>query len=187
MAVLQIATASRCKICQHARRADIEILLEKRSRHERDENGERINLEYVKRKMAEFGVPNPTDENVKNHVQKHLEFVDDTIQAQAIQASQQKAKEMRAAREGGSVEADLRWIIDVGIGEVEERVARGEKSGVTLDHVMKAAAELSRRSHSESQRELLGALVGGIASALPGRPMKQLNDGEIIDAEVIEE
>lgn len=185
MAVLQVATGARCKLCQHPRRNDIDKLLEQRSRRQKDADGQQINREYVLARLAEWGVENPTTENVSNHVKKHLSFVDDTVQAQAMEAVQQKMAEAleRRGTDFDSVEGKLRWIVDVGIGEIEERLMRGEKSGVTLDHVMKAAAELSRRSHSESQRELLGALVGGIGHALGGGKPQAALPEPAIDAE----
>lgn len=183
MAVLQIQTGARCKLCQHHRRIDIDALLEARSRRRSDDDGNKINLAYVLAKFAEWGVENPTAENVTVHVKKHLEFVDDQVQQTAEKVAQERARELLARAGDVNVEDKLKWLIEVGIAEVEERIARGEKSGVTLDHVMKAAAELQRRSHNESQHALLGALVGGIGQALlPAKERAALNE-PIIDAE----
>jgi hypothetical protein len=72
--------------------------------------------------------------------------------------------------------------------EIRGRIMRGERIGLTPDHMQKFAAELTKRQHNEAGRELLGALVGGIAKSLatPKEP-KQIEGAEVIEAEATEE
>lgn len=189
MAVLHVKVEPRCKLCRHSRKEDINALLEQRSLRRADEDGNRVNLKYVLARFAEWGVENPTAENVKVHVQKHIEFVEDSVQVQALAAGQAKAKALaRNAASHVDVDENLRWIVSVGRAEIEERISQGQRSGITTDHILKATSELTRRAHNEAQHELLGALVGGIGHALSeGKQVKELPDAEVIEIEPVEE
>lgn len=180
MAVLATKTERRCKLCTHPRRADIDALLERRSNRERDEAGSNINEEYVLKQLGDWGVHNPTPDNIKAHWKRHCEV----ITSKTLEATQKVALEKsRELIEGGKhvdVDENLRWLVTVGRAEIEERIVRGEKSGVTIDHVLKATAELTRRSHNAAQHDLLKELTGGIAQALTA-PKKELPPIEVIE------
>jgi hypothetical protein len=190
MGVLAIKDEPRCKLCSHPKRHDIDALLERRSNREQDEAGNQINAEYVLRILGDWGVTNPTEENLKVHFRKHCEVVSSEEVAVA-QGAVLLAVE-QAQREGVVVDvnADLDWLWMVWMLEIRERVARGEKSGLPVDFGLKVAAEKTRRSHNESQDELLRALTGGMAVALGQRktaPMlpspEVVEDAEFSEAE----
>jgi hypothetical protein len=184
MAVLPIKHEPKCKLCSHDRRPDIDAILELRSNLGVDDGGNRVNLVYVLERFAEWGVVNPTADNVKNHWRKHCQV----INSEAMEAAQSAAlvELERMDREGVHVDVnrDLDWMWGIGLAEIRGRVARGEKSGITPDMLMKVAAEKTRRQHNESQDELLKALTGGVAEAFTqlGRGPKALP----IPVEVIE-
>lgn len=189
MAVLPIKTEKRCKLCSHPNRPDIDVLLEKRSNGESDENGRRFNEEYVKEILSGWGVENPTLDNLKNHWKKHCQVVSSEEAEEAAAELNDLSKEMLAVLEesDGSLDGDLRAVFRIGIGRIKGRILRGEDPGVTLDHALKASAELTKRSHNEAQRELLGTLAGGLAAALapPVQP-RQISGAEVIDVEAVE-
>ena len=194
MAVLASRSEPRCKLCQHPRRAEIDALLERRSNKEKDEAGNRINLEYVLRTFGEWGVQNPNEDNIKIHWRKHCE----RIQSEALEAVQhaalQKLEEMERDGVVIDINRDLDWLWAIGLAEIRERIARGEKSGITPDLLMKIAGEKTRRQHNETQDELLRALAGGIAGALAANQPVQLGRTadlelpavEVEEAEVVE-
>ena len=92
MAVLKIASVGRCKLCKHPKRDEIDAWLEKRSNGE-VVDGNRVNLEYALARLAELGVENPTEDNVKNHWKKHCEKVaDDALAEQAQREAEVEAE-----------------------------------------------------------------------------------------------
>jgi hypothetical protein len=60
---------------------------------------------------------------------------------------------------GERVNADdaLDFVIALGVTELEARLQREGRSGVTVDQLVKAIGEKTRRKSSDAQRELLGA------------------------------
>lgn len=188
MAVLATKTEPKCKLCRHPNRAEIDALLEKRSKGETDDQGRRFNQEYVLEILATWGVKNPTAENIKNHWRKHCEVVSaETVEEQEQALDELKTQMLAILDESdGSVDGDLLATFRLGIARIRGRILRGEDPGVSLDHAMKAAAELSKRQHNEAGRELLGALVGGIGRALaePRQPKQLDQPAEVIDVEV---
>jgi hypothetical protein len=194
MAVLQTVSRTTCKICSSPHRREIETLIEHRHRRRKDIDGVRINGEYVKARMAEFGISNPTTENLTIHTQKHMQFVEDSKQLHKLDSGRRTATKLRNGTPHVDIDENLRWMISVGRSEIEDRLMRGEKSGITTDHILKATDALTRRQHNEAQHELLGALVGGIGHAIGAVPAKAVNPvpdaivleleaGDIIDAE----
>jgi hypothetical protein len=175
MAVLQTVSRTNCKICSSPERRRIETLLEHRHHRRKDSNGVRINLEYVKARMLELGVKNPTLENVTLHVSRHMEFVEDSRKLHKLDSGRKTALKLRTGTPHVDIDENLRWMISVGRSEIEDRLIRGEKSGITTDHILKATDALTRRQHNEAQHELLGALVGGIGHAIGAVPAQALN------------
>lgn len=188
MTVRAIKTEPKCKLCQHPKRAEIDGWIERRSNHEIDDSGNRINGEYVLRELKELGVVNPTIENVALHFRKHCEKVDSGTAAALEIAATEAASTVLAILRGDTEKRDLDTDLDVlwaiGIAEIEARVARGERTGITPDLMMKIAAEKNRRAHNETQADLLGALVGGIGHALSGQA-RQLETGRFEKADII--
>lgn len=186
MAVLASRSESKCKLCQHPQRADIDALLERRSNKESDEAGNRINATYVLRTLGEWGVTNPTEDNIKIHWRRHCEKIQSETLEAVQHAALQKLEEMERDGVHIDVNQDLDWLWAIGLAEIRERIARGEKSGITPDLLMKVAAEKTRRQHNESQDELLRALTGGIAGALAATPLVQLRPKAHLELEAAE-
>lgn len=192
-----VATKSepKCKLCRHPQRAEIDHLLELRAARTRGPDGQlAYPLSVVLAKLEEWGVENPNEDNVKNHWRKHCEVVDETRGTEVAVQVDDTRDEMLAILDAAdaTVDGGLRAVWDVGMQRLRRKILRGEDPGVTTDHMLKAAAELTKRSHNEAQHELMTALTGGIAQALsrPAEP-KQIGppDGEqavVIEAEYSE-
>lgn len=201
MPVIAVRSEPRCKLCSHARRDEIDALLELRS-NGKSVDGQRVNLEYVLAKFAEFGVDNPNRDNVTIHWRKHCEKVTEDEFEQRKDVVEKKMDEMfeRAMAGGVDVEADLDFLWALGIEQVRERVKNGQPAGITVDHLMKIAAEKGRRGQNEAQAELLKALGASTALAIKGEvkfagilpgaepvvEVPQLDEGDIIEGEVVE-
>lgn len=187
MAVLAIKTEPKCKLCTHPNRPEVDALIERRSNREELEDGTRVNLEYVLARFRELGVDNPTEENIKNHWQKHCQK---TTSGTVIATQDAAAEKLLAIMRGDivvDVNADLDRLWAIGLAEIEARLSRGEKSGITPDVLLRVAQEKTRRAHNETQSELLTALTGGIAGALSGRAAaRQISDASVVDAEAVE-
>jgi hypothetical protein len=191
--VLAAKTVPSCKLCKHPRRAEIDALLEKRSNKIRDPKTKQLlfTAEILKKRFAEeFGVVNPTDENLQVHWKKHCEVVTQAEVNEVEDALSELNQEMLDIIDGsdGTVDNDLRVVFKLGMKRIRGRVLRGEDPGVSVDHALKASAELTKRQDNEAKHELLQALTGGIATALsaPRQPLP-IEGAEVIEVEVVEE
>lgn len=184
MAVLAIKTETKCKLCVHTHRPEIDAWIERRSNREVDTDGVRINLEYVLEKMRGLGVENPTEENVKNHWQKHCARTADTTVVATKTAAAEALIKILSGEVTVDVNRDLDRLWAIGLAEIEARIAAGERSGITPDVLLRVAQEKTRRAHNETQADLLTALTGGIAAAF--RPVKEIDAAEVIDVEIEE-
>lgn len=195
MPVLAIKSEQRCKLCRSDHRSEIDDLLEKRSLRKKNESGETINLPYVLRALAvDYAIDNPTAENVKVHWQKHCEQVSD---AKKDQQEQERA-DILAKIESGEIELEdideaARKLFTLGYHEILERAKRGEKTGITVDHVIKFGDLLTKRRHNEKTEQLFDALGGAISQAMGGGEVRgelpppdeilgDADDGEFVDA-----
>lgn len=181
MPVRAIKDERRCKICRSEKRTQIDALLELRSNAGRDENDVRVTAVYVTERMKEWGIANPTLENIKIHWQKHCEVVSDEM------AANLDAAVLRAVMAGEQVDVDtaLRTMYTIGFTELTEKVKNGQKSGIGPDLLVKISDAITRRKTSDAQSELLNAVGGGIRAALAGRRAPELEEATI-DAEFVE-
>lgn len=185
MAVLAIKSEQKCKLCRHDKRAEIDALLELRSNRTRGEDGQlKYTLDVVLKTLAEWGVDNPTEENCKTHYRKHCEVVS----AEVIEAETKAVEEaIQRVLDGEVIDPDqaLDFVVAGAIAKAKERLARGENP-FTPDHLLKAIDAKTRRSHNEAQREVLGALAGGIGKHLLGASQpKQISEAEVVDVELL--
>jgi hypothetical protein len=188
MPVLAVKTQATCKICKSPARADIDKLLEARSNREKDAAGNLINGEYVLRAMKDFGIVNPTNDNMKIHWSKHCQVVSEAVIEQATAAVADKIAALQEGAPHVDVDDNLRWLVSVGRAEIEARILEGRPSGVTVDHILKATAEMTRRHHNEATRDLLSLMGQGIAAALDRGPeKKELESGDVIEGEIVRE
>jgi hypothetical protein len=185
--VVILKNEPKCKICSSDFRTDIDDLLLLRSKRQHDADGNRVNEQYVLEKCAFYGIRNPTLDNIRNHWKLHCS-VESTEVIEAAAGAQLKAlEEVMAGGEHANLDEALRTIVSLGVAGFKEKVAKGQNP-ITVDHVLKAAAELTRRSHNEAQEDLLSSLVGGIGAALSqAKAPKQIAGAEVIIDAVLEE
>jgi hypothetical protein len=187
MAVLIVKHEPKCKLCRHERASDIDALIERRSNLETDESGQRINLAYVLRVLGEWGIENPTEENIKGHWRKHRKKVTDEVAAAEQSATDEAVAAIweGVSDEPADVEAALDRMMNLGMAQIEARVARGENPGIPPDLVVRIAAEKTKRRQNEATRDLLSVMAGGIAMALDPSKMKELDviEGEFTEIE----
>lgn len=208
MSVMKIKTEARCKICTHARRDEIDTLLEHRSlRHWIDSGGFpvdkdvegaiRVNREYIIARLKEWDLANPTVDNIQNHWKKHCSLVDNAQAAHLdeLQANVAKEKERIFIRILGPDRRSKTPTVDevlevnraVYVFEQEERAKLGLPSGLTHDHFHKGADTTTKRKQEDAMSAFLGSLGQGLGKALvQGPEQKALPEGEII-VETVEE
>ncbi len=197
MAVLASKSEPLCKLCKHPKRAEIDAILELRSNYTRGDDlpdGKKGPLlwtaEKVIEQLVEWGVHNPHIGNLKVHWKRHCTVVSEQSIIQAQSATLVKLDELRSGGRHADPDEVLRLIITVFNEELLEKIARGDRSGVTGDLAMKAQAELTKRQHSETQNELLTLFGQATASAIKAiadpRAVRQIEGAEVIDAEYVE-
>jgi len=189
--VLAIKTEQRCKLCRHDQRPAIDALLEARSLRKKDEQGRPINLAYVLERFREMGVENPNEDNIKAHWKKHCEQVSEAKLAEAESIRDEIIAKLDAGElDLADIDESLKVLFTIGYHEALERYRRGEKTGITLDHLDKWANTLQRRRVNENVSNLIGALAGGVARAvsggsvqgeLPPAPVEDEIEGELVD------
>ena len=191
MAVVAIKTEPRCKLCTHPRRAEIDALLERRSRGDLDDAGNRINSDYVEKLLIEWGVVNPNKANFTIHFGKHCEVLADEQAVEREKELSELHQEMLDALDDsdGTIDGDLEAIRKVGMKRIRKLVVEGKDPGITNDHLLKAVAEQTKRSSNDAARSLLGQLAGGLVQAIAGShaPRQITSPVEIIDAEIEED
>jgi hypothetical protein len=186
MPVVAIRTELKCKICASEHREAVDALLGQWA-EKKLVGGERITHNTILAAMSEMGFENPNPTNIKGHWKNHCEFV--TAQQLADRERADKldiVRRLEQAQEAADIEGDLDKLWNLGMSEVEKRIANGERSGVTVDHLMKISAEKTRRGLNEAQADLLKAIGGGIEAALGQPPEIPALEEAIEDAEVEE-
>lgn len=187
MAVLVIKSEPKCKLCQHPRRVEIDELLELRADRARDKDGNFTHTtdQVIAMLRADFEVENPTLDNLKIHWRKHCARTQATTAVAAQEAAADKLIQILTGEVKVDVDTDLDRLWAIGLAEIEARISRGERSGITPDLMVRIAQEKGRRQHNEVTHELLTALTGGIGQAL-GQGVKQIGRAEVVDADVRE-
>lgn len=169
MAILATETARSCKLCRHARRPEIDALIEQRSNRT-------IKPDDFFAALTEMGVENPTVDNVKNHLKKHCRIVDENVaerEAEVESALKDLALTMFTEILGGdwrehdvSPEVLIELQRRLYVHELELRIAAGLPTGITHDHVLKGIAEQTKRKQEDAVNELLRGVGRGVETAL---------------------
>lgn len=97
MPVRAARTEPKCKICQSDSRPEIDLILELRATKGKLPNGKMATLTPVCQYLrSEFGIENPTKENIDTHWKKHCEVVEtvDEVEADARLISEAIAYEI---------------------------------------------------------------------------------------------
>lgn len=186
--VRALKTEGKCKLCKHPKRAEIDALLLRRSNRERTEDGRNINLEFVLARLSEWEVVNPNLDNVKLHWTKHCEVISAEVAAAQKHSLAEMVEQLTPDRIAQMTEADwVRWTAQVGLAQESARIQTDGTTSITMDHVLRAAAELRQRKSDETIGRLLGELGGGITAALSqAKEPKQIGEAEVIDQEPVE-
>lgn len=197
MAARVADTNLRCKLCAHPKRAEIDALLERRSRRE-------MNLEQVLERLVEFGVKNPNIDNIKGHLgqkgnKAHTVFVDDAEKAKD-DAVDEALREQALAIFERVMGADWRertptpdQVLEIQralyLHKLELELREGKLPDVTHDQVLKNIGEGTKRKHNEAQEELLkglGSAAGAFATRMLGPAPEVIEHEPIEEAEVKE-
>jgi hypothetical protein len=189
--VIAIKNEPKCKLCRHPQREEIDALLELRSALTRDPETKQLiyTLPVVLKQLAEWGVENPTEDNIKAHWRKHCEVVAEGVAVGHDAALEELRVEMLTILDAsdGSIESDLTALRKLAMARIRLRVMKGEDPGVTVDQLLKSVAEMTKRAHNEATHELLTSLAGGMTRALAERRTPRAIEGaEVVDAEAVE-
>lgn len=173
MPVLQIRSEAKCKICASPERSAVDDVLERRSRRE-----EGYNLEASLEKIAALGVVHPTKENITNHWKKHCEVVTEKEFRkrqvdEAVEAAEtdERVRGLIASIVGEEYfdqprvltpDETLQVVQAAGVYDLIQRVRKGERLGVTVDHLLKSIDGATRRKSNDAAT----ALVTGVGQAL---------------------
>jgi hypothetical protein len=182
MPVVAAKTELRCKLCRHERRAEIDELLLRRSRREQDDEGRNINLGYVLGRLGEWGVENPTEENVKVHFRRHCEVISENelaeqakLEAELDAEIGEEARRLAEEYEGrDDADSYLELVRRIGQLRLLAELRRGGVPSVTVDQARAVVDAQTRRKHNERVNTLLE--LQGLAMGLDIQ--EQLTAGE---------
>lgn len=182
MGVRVVKTEPKCRACTHPKRDKVDELLEKRSNRQ-------TTPESFEAALVALDAGDLKADSLKNHWRKHCEVIseEEAAATEAITAAITEGLKEKLSR-GETVSPDdvLDAILAGGMAELEWKLEHDGKLGITVDHLLKAVGEKTKRKQNESQQKLLDALGGGIGMVFEkalGTPAKL----PAIEAEVIED
>ena len=179
-------TERRCKICRDANRVDVDRLLIMRSRRESDDEGNRVNLEYIQAyALAKWGLE-LTKENIVVHFKKHVKY-QENLDKVARRVGRESDKMMKTAvlqevARGISNDDVLKEIIVSGL----ENMRSASGATVSVDHVLKAIDMQMKKSTSAAMDALVDAAAQAVGVCVdvvrdktaPTVEMEIVDDGE---------
>lgn len=174
-----IKTEPRCKICKSPWRGEIEDLLALQQQRGSLDDGTRVTLEYIQSVAEERWGMRLNDMNVRSHLKAH--FATGDVAAGVVQ--QDARGQLQAKSQAGeiarvSVDDYLEGIVDIAAAK-----ARLDPNSVTIDHGLKAAAELTKRKADDARERLMTQVIAGRSKALG----LERENAVVVDAEVVEE
>jgi hypothetical protein len=194
LAVREVKTEQRCKLCKHPKRSELDLLLLQRSQRATID-GQAINGDFVKAKFIELGVENPTHENLTSHWKNHCEVVsaeeeqaiDDAVESLLANVSIEELGRMTTAER-------LDLLEQQGYLELQARIKRTGKSGLTIDQLVRIAELKQRQKSNEEANRLMNALGAGVVAALQRptepralpAPAHPVLEAEVVREEVVE-
>jgi hypothetical protein len=174
-----IKTEPRCKICRSPWRGEIEDLLAIYSERGSLDDGTRVTGDWLKSVAPERWEMKLNDPNIQSHLQRHFQVgrpENSALQRDARMALQEKSQ--AGDIEKVAVDDFLEDIIGIG-----REKARLDPNSVTIDHALKAAAELTKRKADDSRQRLMEQVIAGRSRSLG---LEQQN-AIVVDAVVVEE
>lgn len=171
-------TAPRCKLCQNAHRTEIDELIALRSQRLKK-------TPEILVQLAEWGVENPTADNLKMHLKNHVELVTPEEYSQRADDVDEVFTQILGDGWQNRVptpdEAN-ELVRALAVRDLYRKAKEGKGVGLTADHLLKSVAEATKRKSDERVGGLLGTLVG----ALTERQQRQLPP-VVVEHEPIEE
>jgi hypothetical protein len=171
MPIVALATEPKCKICRSERRGEVDELLLLRSRRARDTDGQRVTLTYVRECMREWGIVNPTQENITVHLRKHCAIIDAPGEDFELERHylSGEAKEL-AARfdEQGPANADTLPDRVIAVYDLQMRadLRAGVVPRVTADQARAMIDTKTRRRQNERITDLLDIHTAALTGAV---------------------
>jgi len=191
LAVRQVKSEQRCKLCKSPHRAEIDQLLLQRSNRVVLPDGTAVNGDFVKARALELGVENPTHENLTSHWKNHCQVVDRNDEEEIAEAVKSVLGDITPEQLQEMTAADrLELLEQQGFLELQARLLRTGKTGITIDQLIRINELKQRQKSNEDQRRFLGALGAGLTAAIgraiapPELPAPAHPD---LDAEVVRE
>lgn len=188
MSVVIWRSAPRCKICSSSYRNQIDALLEQAATGKTDPAGVKITRNSVLVQMGEWGIPNPTLDNITSHwgsnpnkrhsyydKPKSVEEMADAEKADFELTTQEVDRlladvfgdetDVASALANATMDDTLELVRRLGALDMVRRAREGKSTGVTVDQMLKAVAEATKRRSNEVANTLLGNLAAGMAAA----------------------
>ena len=178
LVAIAIATGPRCKLCQNSHRSEIDDLLALRSQR-------LAKTPDILAQLAEWGVPNPNEENLKQHFKNHVKLVESAeAEAQAQDVDELFERELGEGWRSRPVDKDkfLDLLRTLAVLELHRRAKAGKDLGVTVDHALKATGESTKRKSDEKADDLLASLVDSSTLTFQRR-LEESPDAEESDAD----
>lgn len=173
-----IKTEPRCKICKSPWRGEIEDLLAIYSERGSLDDGTRVTGDWLKSVAPERWGMRLNDPNIQSHLQRHFQVgqkENSALQQDARMALQEQSQAGELARV--TVDDYLEGIVDIAAAK-----ARLDPNSVTIDHGLKAAAELTKRKADDARERLMEKVIAGRSAALG----LERENAEVVEAEVVE-
>lgn len=169
MPVKPLKTQPRCKICMHDRRAEIDEVLHLRATHGKLPDGKVAMLTPVLEHLAgEYGVENPTKENIDTHWKKHCEVVETQEEALGEQNAIRDAIEAELGEDWDdrilNYDEVLKILFSFESKKLIKSLIRGDAlQGAAVERVLKMSQELNKQGGSNAVDELNEALAQAAA------------------------
>lgn len=190
-----IKTEPRCKICTSPHRGEIEDLIALQQRRGSLDDGTRVTMDYIKALAPERWGFRLNDPNLTTHGTKHFKAGDPQVLANRHEDAKLQLQEQARRGEIDRVAADdyLEQVIGIAAAKI-----KADPNSVTVDHGLKAVAELTKRKSDDAQQrqfELAGlglARALGVADKLadkiatPAPAALEPENAEVVEAEVVE-
>lgn len=181
---VQVKTVDRCKICQSQHRAEIEDTVILGRRGELLDNGIRPTQKWMFENAERLWGITLNSANIHAHFKKDGHFLEGDP-AQLAQASRDVSTEMAQLIQGQGIDAvSVEKFLETVIALGYQRLLL-DPGKVTVEHALKAVAELTKRKHDETTAKLMQVLAAGTEQAL--RRIGAPEPEPVIEAEVVEE
>lgn len=144
---------------------------------------------------------------LRRHLTGHCRLVGEAEKAEVEELADEQtalvASFLERVKDGEQADPDdaLDFVIALGVSELESRLRREGKSGVSVDQMLKAVEAKTRRKTNDAQQAPLGSLTLGIEMSVRGqlaggpaltdeeirRTDRMLEAPEVIEGEVVAE